>query len=87
MKIIILGAIGIALVAGIAIGQHSPRFELIDEQKVLEPHSYIQLDTVFTVFHDRDTGQEIVCILRGDSYDSSSCYLTGRRWGGRTDER
>lgn len=71
-RLIILGAIGIALVAGIAIGQRTPRFELIYTES-LE-------DIAFHVYHDKDTGQEIVC---GRPYDSHtySCYLTGRKWG------
>jgi hypothetical protein len=34
---------------------------------------------VFVVFHDKETGQEIVCV---DSleFGAESCYLTGRKW-------
>jgi hypothetical protein len=41
------------------------------------------MPSVFTVFHDKTTGQEIVCIMSSTSVSgSSSCYLTGRKWGG-----
>ncbi len=79
MKIVILGAIGVALVAGIAICQHTNRFEVIYREDV--PSTYGG-PSGFTVFHDKTTGQEIVCIMASTSLSgSSSCYLTGRRWG------
>lgn len=80
MKMIILSAIGLALVSGIAIGQHTPRFEAIYTQYLEDRYGYGYISN-FSVFHDKDTGQEIVCIERS-TYDSNSCYLTGRKWGG-----
>jgi hypothetical protein len=80
MTKIILGALGLALICGIAIGQHMPRFEFIYRQDVGDDRSG---PNVFTVFHDTATGQEIVCIVASSSISgSSSCYLTGRKWGG-----
>lgn len=82
MKMIILSALGLALVSGIAIGQHTPRFELIYDEEVTS-NIGMGMPSVFTVFHDKTTGQEIVCIMASTSISgSSSCYLTGRKWGG-----
>jgi hypothetical protein len=80
MRILVIGAIGIALLAGIAIGQHTNRFEYIYREDVQGTYGG---PSGFTVFHDKTTGQEIVCIMASTSITgTSSCYLTGRKWGG-----
>ena len=71
MKYVLVVIVGICLIAtGIAVGQHTPRFEHVITQTVDTPYATLYLN----VLHDRDTGQEIVCV------DHESCYLTGRRW-------
>jgi len=79
-NLILLGVVSVALAAGIAIGQRTPRFERLYAEEIDEG-SPLAMKAIFVVFHDRATGQEIVRIERGSSYDSNSCYLTGRKWG------
>lgn len=79
MKSLHLALIGLTLVSGVAIGQHQPRFEQVYNQ-AMKNDSLMGYETIFTVFHDKDTGQEIVCIMRNSSTASNSCYLTGRKW-------
>lgn len=57
--------------------------EIYDEQKQAAPNDKDSGDELnFRVFHDVETGQEIVCaegpINRWNRVDS--CYLTGRKW-------
>lgn len=77
-KIMILSIVGLALATGIAIGQHGVRFERIYVEAVDDDLSYGGKAN-FTVFHDKQTGQEILCISHG-TYDSESCLMTGRKW-------
>lgn len=34
----------------------------------------------FQVFHDTETGQEIVCTFNEEHYNEGGCWLTGRVW-------
>lgn len=36
------------------------------------------MNASFQVYHDKETGQEIVCVM--DKLAAPSCYLTGRSW-------
>lgn len=82
MKMTIFGAIGLALVVGMAMGQQTNRFEFVYREDVSGTYGG---PSGFTVFHDKTTGQEIVCIMASTSITgSSSCYLTGRKWGGES---
>jgi hypothetical protein len=58
-----------ALAAAEEVKNPRPRFEkLYNEGK-------------FNVWHDRETGQEIVCVEQYGSRDpSNSCWITGRKW-------
>lgn len=53
-----------------------PRFELLSKQyhAVGDNNPWA---SIFKVYHDRETGQEVVCVTvdRG-----GGCYLTGRNW-------
>lgn len=69
--------VGILLVLSISSSDNvkagsRPRFEMILDQ-YHEPKNHS-----FEVFHDKETGQEIVCVYGG--LDMASCYLTGRSW-------
>ena len=69
--------IGAALLCGMAIGQHRNRFEYVYDQAV--PAGESLKDFRFIVFHDRDTGQEIVCTVAG-GVGGPSCWPSGRKW-------
>jgi hypothetical protein len=51
-----------------------PRFEAVYIEKHPEQGTYVD---AIEVWHDKETGQEIVCI---EGYRKASCYLTGRVW-------
>jgi hypothetical protein len=78
MKYVLIVICALSLIfAGIAIGQVSPRFEHVYTQ-TLELDGF--QSTMFNVYHDKSSGQEIVCVLSGQTYASAQCYLTGRKW-------
>jgi hypothetical protein len=54
----------------------TPRFEHIYEEYL--DHGIDSAD--FEVYHDKVTGQELVCVEAHSRYDANSCYLTGRKW-------
>jgi hypothetical protein len=58
-----------------------PRFERIYRQTLDSPTPNYGDTMIFDVLHDRETGQETVCIRRVWDNQSVSCYLTGRTWG------
>lgn len=71
MKYVLIVICALSLIfAGVAVGQNTPRFEHIYTQWV----DAGPWNTCFEVYHDTNTGQEIVCI------GGKSCYLTGRKW-------
>jgi hypothetical protein len=74
-KFLLPAVIALVLCAGIVFGQARPRFEQTYEQEIGGP-----MGRTFEVYHDKDTGQEIVCARV--SYNSSgySCFLSGRSW-------
>jgi hypothetical protein len=57
--------------------QNRSRFQLIDDEVGPEPKGW-WTGLEFEVFHDTQTGQEVICIEGG--YAEGSCYLTGRKW-------
>lgn len=75
----------LALVTGIGMGsviaQNQPRFEHVYTSPWIDYiiGGNIFRSKAFIVFHDRETGQEIVCV-DGSAYAAESCYLTGRKW-------
>lgn len=79
-KIGLIFALLFATGLGYAIGDQTPRFEFIYDQLLIGEH----IDNHFTVYHDRSTGQEIVCIYdnggRLNVPSPESCYLSGRKW-------
>ena len=73
-KLIIGGVIFLgALLIGVAIGQTTPRFEHIYDQDIITRTG----TSTFTVIHDKETKQEIVCVY---AFSGVSCYTTGRKW-------
>jgi hypothetical protein len=53
-----------------------PRFEKVLDEK----HDKDYWTTRFYVWHDRETGQEIVCVYNSYGDGVGGCYLTGRKW-------
>jgi hypothetical protein len=59
-----------------------PRFERVMFERMPMDSSNIEL--YFTVIHDRESGQEVVCVNvaeYGGNNRPVSCYPTGRSWG------
>ena len=54
----------------------APNYRLGDPINRVGPDVYA--NDHFVVWHDKETGQEIVCLVRTNS--SPSCWLTGRKW-------
>lgn len=72
MKLVILTIMCMYLIfTGVVVGQITPRFEFIYSQRLNSSPLYIY---DIEVLHDKDTGQEVVCI------NGKSCYPTGRKW-------
>jgi len=82
-----IAAVAILILIGVLIGRAAEwrpkRFEEIYSQ-VMPPTQGDNnaASTTFRVFHDTETGQEVVClegaVNRWNRVDS--CYLTGRSW-------
>ena len=43
-------------------------------------HQGDEVEVFFHVYHDNETGQEIVCTTNEAHYDEGGCWLTGRVW-------
>jgi hypothetical protein len=76
-KTIVLSFLLLGIVLGIAsLASDSnlprPRFEEILEEAIANNGHLVE------VLHDRETGQEVICIF--DKMAAPSCYLTGRSW-------
>ena len=76
-NLIRVGLICVGLIGGTIIAESRPRFEHIYSQDLNLDGA--EKDT-FNVVHDRDTGQELVCVTTTNRYNGATCYLTGRRW-------
>lgn len=74
-KLGILAGMFLCACAGVLIGQTATRFDRIYTENINAPHGFSE----FNVFHDKETGQEIVCVTGGLD-GSMSCYLSGRKW-------
>jgi len=65
---------------GMAIGESRPRFEQIYyEDHYKNPFGSTMVPQAFYVWHDKESGQEIVCAI-GYSANPISCWPTGRNW-------
>ena len=59
--------------------QSKQRFEIVSYQDTVGIGNVAK---EFEVWHDGETGQEIVCVAGpGGNSTPLSCYLTGRTWG------
>ncbi len=74
MKKKILLAVALILTGYVLHAEVQPRFE----QLLSENHGdYAKI----RVWHDRETGQEFICVYSGvDLGNSVSCFATGRSW-------
>lgn len=78
LAVIDLVLAALALGGGIAVYANKlPRFERLNYQTISidEYKNYNIL-----AFHDREAGQEIVCVSLDSQHPSISCYPTGRKW-------
>lgn len=66
----------LVLGVGVFVGQNRPRFEHVYTQFMDETNAY------FEVYHDLDTGGEIVCVGPTRNIAGQSCFLSGRNWKG-----
>lgn len=84
VMLLVLTLLGVFWAADSSHAQNKIRFqEIYDESKPNAQNDSSANDSLnFRVFHDNETGQEIVCaegpINRWNRVDS--CYLTGRKW-------
>lgn len=56
-----------------------PRFEKISAENLGPETGYWNFYAAFDVFHDKETGNEIVCVTKAGT-GRFSCFETGRSW-------
>jgi hypothetical protein len=64
---------------GIAVSENSPRFKHIKTYTwTYSTGTSAGYDKIFTVFHDEESGNEIICV--DEPHGGPSCFLSGRNW-------